>query len=152
MQSGAPRSRSVLTAELISSAPLVNWRWTSGTQVSKVWSTWTLRAVPGYSTRPTHLIWDGASERMIGIARRILDCMLLLQKRSHLSHEVLTTLMAEVTVIMNARPFKWKLSRMEPQRPFLCLLQKWFCFILQRLIPLINVGSLKTPSGECHAS
>lgn len=41
---------------------------------------------------------------MIGIARRILDCMLLEQKRSHLSHEVLTTLMAEVTAIMNARP------------------------------------------------
>lgn len=46
----------------------------------------------------------GAWERMIGIARRILDCMLLEQKRSHLSHEVLTTLMAEVTAIMNARP------------------------------------------------
>ncbi len=26
------------------------------------------------------------------------------------------------------------------------------CFFLQRLIPLINVGSLKTPSGECHAA
>ncbi len=190
--------------------------------------------------------------------------MLLEQKRSHLSHEVLTTLMAEVTAIMNARPFipvssdpeslliltpamlltlktgsappppsgsleeahlireewkladmfwnrwkheylktlqlrhkwrgkrknlqegdmvllkdnqakrnqwstglitktfpgedglfgkfKWKLSRMEPERPFLGLLQKWFCFFLQRLIPLINVGSLKTPSGECHAA
>ncbi len=46
----------------------------------------------------------GAWERMIGIARRILDCMLLEQKRSHLWHEVLTTLMAEVTAIMNARP------------------------------------------------
>ncbi len=46
----------------------------------------------------------GAWERMIGIARRILDCMLLEQKRSHLSHEVLTTLMAEITAIMNARP------------------------------------------------
>ncbi|RXN36772.1 hypothetical protein ROHU_002657 [Labeo rohita] len=46
----------------------------------------------------------GAWERMIGIAHRILDCMLLEQKRSHLSHEVLATLMAEVTAIMNARP------------------------------------------------
>ncbi len=186
---------------------------------------------------------------MIGIARRILDCMLLEQKRSHLSHEVLTTLMAEVTAIMNARPlipvssdpeslliltpamlltfkrgfappppsgsfeeahliregwkqvqgladmfwnrwkreylktlelqtiklreinglqasskkpfqekmdwfgkFKWKLSRMEPERPFLGLLQEWFYFFLQRLILLINVGSIKTSSGECHAA
>ncbi|KAI7814396.1 hypothetical protein IRJ41_017003, partial [Triplophysa rosa] len=46
----------------------------------------------------------GAWERMIGIARSILDCMLLEEKRSHLSHEVLTTFMAEVTAIMNARP------------------------------------------------
>ncbi|KAI7790660.1 hypothetical protein IRJ41_013182 [Triplophysa rosa] len=192
----------------------------------------------------------GAWERLIGIARRILDCMLLEQKRSHLPHEVLSTFMAEVTAIMNARPlipvssdpdslliltpamlltlkkfsappppsgsfeeshlireewkqvqsladmfwkrwkheylktlqirhkwqgkrpnlqdrevvllkdnqakrnqwpkgiitktfqekidwfgkFKWKLSRMEPERPFLGLLQKWFCFFLQRLI------------------
>ncbi len=58
LQSGAPWSRSVLTAELISSALLVNWRWTSWIQVSKVWrSTWTLRAAPGYSTRPLRLIW-----------------------------------------------------------------------------------------------
>ena len=46
----------------------------------------------------------GAWERMIGIARRILDCMLLEQKRAHLTHEVLTTLMAEVAAVMNARP------------------------------------------------
>ncbi len=54
---------------------------------------------------PPHASHMGSAwERMIGIARRILDCMLLEQKRSHLSHEVLTTLMAEVTAIMNARP------------------------------------------------
>lgn len=46
----------------------------------------------------------GAWERMIGIARRILDCMLLQQRKSHLTHEVLVTLMAEVAAIMNARP------------------------------------------------
>ncbi|KAL3983862.1 FRAS1-related extracelluar matrix protein 1/2 [Sarotherodon galilaeus] len=46
----------------------------------------------------------GAWERMIGIARRILDCMLLEQRKSRLTHEVLTTLMAEVAAIMNARP------------------------------------------------
>ena len=46
----------------------------------------------------------GAWERMIGITRRILDCMLLEQRKSHLTDEVLTILMAEVTAIMNARP------------------------------------------------
>lgn len=46
----------------------------------------------------------GAWERMIGIARRILDYMLLEQRKSHLTHEVLTTFMAEVAAIMNARP------------------------------------------------
>lgn len=45
----------------------------------------------------------GAWEKMIGVARRILDCMLL-QEKTHLSHEVLCTLMAEVSAIINARP------------------------------------------------
>ncbi|XP_075315887.1 uncharacterized protein LOC142375626 [Odontesthes bonariensis] len=46
----------------------------------------------------------GVWERMIGIARRILDALLLKTNTSHLTHEVLTTLMAEVTAIMNSRP------------------------------------------------
>lgn len=46
----------------------------------------------------------GAWERMIGIAHRILDCMLLEVRKSHLTHEVLTTFLAEVAAIMNARP------------------------------------------------
>ncbi|KAL4009520.1 hypothetical protein ACER0C_003372 [Sarotherodon galilaeus] len=46
----------------------------------------------------------GAWERMIGMARRILDSMLLKMHSPSLSHEVLTTLMAEVAAIMNARP------------------------------------------------
>ncbi|XP_047444585.1 uncharacterized protein LOC125010221 [Mugil cephalus] len=46
----------------------------------------------------------GAWERMIGIARRILDALLLKPSTTHLTHEVLTTLMAEVTAIMNSRP------------------------------------------------
>lgn len=41
---------------------------------------------------------------MIGIARHILDCMLLEQRKSCLTHKILTTLMAEVVTIMNARP------------------------------------------------
>lgn len=46
----------------------------------------------------------GVWERMIGIARRILDGLLLKTSASHLTHEVLITLMAEVTAIMNSRP------------------------------------------------
>lgn len=45
----------------------------------------------------------GVWESMIGVARRILDAMLL-KENCHLSHEVLVTLMAEVMTIMNARP------------------------------------------------
>ncbi|XP_076849293.1 uncharacterized protein LOC143497287 [Brachyhypopomus gauderio] len=46
----------------------------------------------------------GTWERMIGISRRILDSMLLQAGNPTLTHEVLTTLMAEVTAIVNARP------------------------------------------------
>lgn len=46
----------------------------------------------------------GTWERMIGIARRILDSMLLQVSHSKLTHEVLVTLMAEVAAIINARP------------------------------------------------
>nr|XP_054601538.1 uncharacterized protein LOC129164687 [Nothobranchius furzeri] len=46
----------------------------------------------------------GAWERMIGIAQRILDSMLLKMHSPTLSHEVLTTLIAEVVAIMNSRP------------------------------------------------
>ncbi|KAK7886427.1 hypothetical protein WMY93_026048 [Mugilogobius chulae] len=46
----------------------------------------------------------GVWERMIGIARRILDALLLKTNTTSLTHEMLTTLMAEVTAIMNSRP------------------------------------------------
>ncbi|KAK0145154.1 hypothetical protein N1851_015945 [Merluccius polli] len=46
----------------------------------------------------------GAWERMIGIACHILDCMLLEHKKSHLTHKVMITPMAEVAAVMNARP------------------------------------------------
>lgn len=46
----------------------------------------------------------GVWERMIGVARRILDAMLLKVHSPNLTHEVLATLMAEVATIMNARP------------------------------------------------
>lgn len=44
----------------------------------------------------------GVWERMIGVARRILEAMLLNVKT--LTHEVLVTLMAEVSAIINSRP------------------------------------------------
>ena len=46
----------------------------------------------------------GVWERIIGITRRILDSVLLNMASKHLTHEVLTTLMAEVSAIINARP------------------------------------------------
>ena len=46
----------------------------------------------------------GAWERMIGVARRVLEAMLADVSLKHLTHEVLTTLMAEVSAIVNARP------------------------------------------------
>lgn len=46
----------------------------------------------------------GAWERMIGVARRILDGLLLKNGPTRLTHEVLTTIMAEVMAIMNSRP------------------------------------------------
>ena len=46
----------------------------------------------------------GLWERMIGLSRKILDSMLLGPQGKHLTHEVLTTLMAEVSGIVNSRP------------------------------------------------
>ena len=46
----------------------------------------------------------GAWEIMISVARRVLEAMLADVSPIHLTHEVLTTLMAEVSAIVNARP------------------------------------------------
>ena len=46
----------------------------------------------------------GVWERVIGLARRILDAILLKQPRRQLTHDVLVMLMAEVTAILNNRP------------------------------------------------
>ncbi|XP_067279206.1 uncharacterized protein [Pseudorasbora parva] len=54
---------------------------------------------------PPHSSHMGGSwERLIGLSRRILDAMLLKTRPGQLTHEVLSTLMAEVMAIMNARP------------------------------------------------
>ncbi|KAJ8364936.1 hypothetical protein SKAU_G00137670 [Synaphobranchus kaupii] len=55
-----------------------------------------------WSFNSSHM--GGAWERMIGLARRILDSMFLQLGFTRLTHETLTTLMAEVAAIMNARP------------------------------------------------
>ncbi len=59
----------------------------------------------------------GACERMIGVSRRILDSMLQQISPSCLTHEVLSTLMAEVTGIVNSRPLA-PIST-DPDSPFL---------------------------------
>lgn len=59
--------------------------------------TWTFN-----SPHSSHM--GGCWERLIGVARRILEGMLLRSDTKHLTHEVLTTLMAEVMAILNARP------------------------------------------------
>ncbi|XP_071995795.1 uncharacterized protein [Engystomops pustulosus] len=54
---------------------------------------------------PPHSSHMGGSwERMIGIARRILESMLMDSKSSLLTHETLVTFLAEVSAIINARP------------------------------------------------
>lgn len=45
----------------------------------------------------------GAWECMIGVTQRILDSMMMTTSLARLSHEVLTTFMAEVLAIVNAR-------------------------------------------------
>nr|XP_054592946.1 uncharacterized protein LOC129159777 [Nothobranchius furzeri] len=66
---------------------------------------------------PPHASHMGGSwERMIGVARRILDSMLL-QNKVQLTHDVLCTLMAEVAAIINARPLVPVSS--DPENPFI---------------------------------
>lgn len=70
-----------------------------------------------WNFRPPHASHMGGSwERMIGVARRILDSMLL-QQKSRLTHEVLSTLMAEITAIINARPLLPVST--DPHQPFI---------------------------------
>ena len=48
--------------------------------------------------------YGGVWERQIGTLRRVLDEMMMELGRSQLTHELLVTLMAEVSAIVNARP------------------------------------------------
>lgn len=58
----------------------------------------------------------GTWERLIGVARKILNSLLLDAKVTRLTHEVLVTLMAEVTSIINARPLAGIFY--DPQEPY----------------------------------
>lgn len=59
--------------------------------------TWTFNAPHSSHMR-------GCWERLIGVALRILEGILLRSDTNHLTHKLLTTLMAEVMAILNARP------------------------------------------------
>lgn len=59
--------------------------------------TWTFNA-----PHSSHM--GGCWERLIGVALRILEGILLRSDTNHLTHKLLTTLMAEVMAILNTRP------------------------------------------------
>lgn len=64
-----------------------------------------LKSGISWKFNPPHASHMGGSwERLIGIVRRILDALLLDMRRKPLTHEVLSTLMAEVCAIVNSRP------------------------------------------------
>lgn len=56
--------------------------------------------------QPPSLLAHGWGLGAVGVARRILDSMLLENSmiKGHLTHEVLATFLAEVTAIINSRP------------------------------------------------
>jgi hypothetical protein len=90
------------------------------------WQIWTqyLNSLNGYQIprmyAPTSLSLSknhGVWERMIGITRRILDGILLQQNKKALTHEVLSTLMAEVSAVINSRPITTISS--DPESPII---------------------------------
>lgn len=61
--------------------------------------------------------FGGIWERQIGTVRRVLDAMLLQLGPSQLTHELLVTLMAEVTGIVNSRPIATLPSDVDQPQP-----------------------------------
>ena len=61
--------------------------------------------------------YGGVWERQIGTIRRVLDAMLLEIGPRQLTHELLVTLMAEVSAIVNARPIATIPSDIEEPQP-----------------------------------
>ena len=71
--------------------------------------------------------FGGVWERQIGTIRRVLDAMLLEVGSSQLTHELLVTLMAEVTGIVNARPISAipsEVGQPQPLTPAMLLTMK----------------------------
>jgi hypothetical protein len=60
--------------------------------------------------------FGGAWERMIGMIRKILDSQLLEPVNRNLTHDILSTLMAEVSAIVNSRPLASVST--DPDSPF----------------------------------
>lgn len=86
---------------------------------------------------PPHASHMGGSwECMIGLSRRILDAILL-QDKIQLTHDVLCTLMMEVTAIINARPLA-QIST-DPEAPFI---------LSPAMLPTQKVG-VAPPHGNC---
>lgn len=79
----------------------------------------------------------GNWERMIGVARRILDSQLAQLGSRPLTHDVLTTFMAEVAAIINARPLVPVSS--DPDVP---------CILTPATLLTQKVGAPPTPSGD----
>lgn len=87
---------------------------------------------------PPHSSHMGGSwERLIGLSRRILDAMLLKTGPGRLTHEVLSTLMAEVMAFMNARPLLPVST--DPENPTVLTLA---------MILTQKVNALTAPSGN----
>lgn len=81
----------------------------------------------------------GVWERMIGVARRILDGLLLKVQSPSLTHEVLVTLIAEVVAIMNARPIAPVSS--DPDMPTV---------LPPAMLLTQEVDSVSAPSGDLY--
>ncbi|KAI3351360.1 hypothetical protein L3Q82_005904 [Scortum barcoo] len=81
----------------------------------------------------------GVWERMIGVARRILDSMLLQAGRVQLTHEILTTFLAEVTAIINARPLVPVSS--DPEHPHI---------LSPSILLTQKSGACISPSSDCN--
>lgn len=71
------------------------------------------KAVHGCSIHRIPHTWGAAGR----VTRRILDAMFLKLGPSRLTHDVLTTLMAEVTAIVNSRPLTYVSS--DPEQPLI---------------------------------
>lgn len=81
----------------------------------------------------------GVWERMIGVAWRILDGLLLKVQSPSLTHEVLVTLIAEVVAIMNARPIAPVSS--DPDMPTV---------LTPAMLLTQEVDSVSAPSGDLY--